>query len=243
MLTLMEEMKPVVLLKFGFEERERLKRFSLEFSDSQNFDEKEKTNDVLIEYSPKFSVCSNEILMVESELLLADYKIFEERSLSKGTALFLEFLDSHKSAAWNIGKIILTESLSARGMLWMKILVAEIMPVVTENYEFVLEINYQNWIFFEPSDNRKYDQRITDSGFSIPSSSTNVRLSFGTLMEETKLIVVVIEVFDYRTKPLYRALFIFLWLSGFWCKEQKRNSPKNSSPRVENIRLRPRLEI
>ena len=72
--TLIEEMKPVVLLKYEFEYREKLpsKRFSPEFSDYQDTDAIEKNNDFLVEYSYASAMSLIEILMEEIELVVAE---------------------------------------------------------------------------------------------------------------------------------------------------------------------------
>ena len=72
MATLIEEIKPVVLVKFEFESREKLNLiFSLEFSDFQDTDAIQKSNDCLIENSSTSAVFSIEFLVEEIELVVA----------------------------------------------------------------------------------------------------------------------------------------------------------------------------
>ena len=71
----------------------------------------------------------------------------------------------------------------------METLVGGIIPVVTEKSEFDYRKKTKT-LNFNLSDCRDYDKKIVNIGFSAESSSTKVRLSVGTLMEQIKLVVV-----------------------------------------------------
>ena len=70
--TLIKKIKPVVLVKYEFAYREKLKSGFLEFSDYQDTDSREKNNNFLVGYSCTSAVFSIEILMEEIELVLVD---------------------------------------------------------------------------------------------------------------------------------------------------------------------------
>ena len=103
---------------------------------------------------------------------------------------FIEYLDCHESDAWIKTIALLVESSSPKEKCSMETLVAGSIPVITEKYEF----DYRNKpiilnIIKNFSVYRDYDGRIRKIGFSTKSLPTNLRLSIGTLMEQTKLIV------------------------------------------------------
>ena len=85
--------------------------FSLEVSDYQDTDAREKNNDFLIDYLSISAVFSISILMEEIELLLAQKYKFEKRAKSKQIALFGK-LECHESDAWIKTKGFLSESSS-----------------------------------------------------------------------------------------------------------------------------------
>ena len=77
--TLIEEIKPAVLVKYEFEYREKLntKCLFLDFSDNQNTDAKKKNNDSLVDNSSTSAVFLILILMDEIELKVAEGSKFE----------------------------------------------------------------------------------------------------------------------------------------------------------------------
>ena len=75
MSTLMGEIKPVVLVTDKFEYREKLKCFRLEVSEYQDSDEREKNDEIFVDYSSTSALCSIVILMNEIELLVAETSI------------------------------------------------------------------------------------------------------------------------------------------------------------------------
>ena len=71
--TLMEEIKSVVLVKYEFEYRGKLKLKGFhEFSEYQDSDAKQKINKFLVEYSSARAVFLITILIEEIELLVAE---------------------------------------------------------------------------------------------------------------------------------------------------------------------------
>ena len=117
-------------------------------------------------------------------------------SSEKRIALF-GILDCHESDAWIKIKGFLKESSSTNGRCSMETLVGGIITVVTEKYEFdyrnktiKFNISWTIWLSGLWWKGHKYC-------FSTKSSSTNVRLSIGTLMEQINVIVVEL-VFKYR---------------------------------------------
>ena len=66
----MEEMKPVFLVKYEFEYREKL-MFSSEVSDFQDSDARKKNIEYLVEYSTTSDVFSIRILMEEIEVVVS----------------------------------------------------------------------------------------------------------------------------------------------------------------------------
>ena len=74
MRTLIKKIKPLVLMESEFEFRKKksiLKRFSLEISEHQDTDSREKNKDFLLGYSSTIALFSVEILMEETELVVA----------------------------------------------------------------------------------------------------------------------------------------------------------------------------
>ena len=82
--TSIKEIKPVPLVKYEFENGEKNQNISifLKNSDFQDTDVIEKINEFLDGYSPTSAVFSVELLMDETELVVAEIKEFEYRAKS-----------------------------------------------------------------------------------------------------------------------------------------------------------------
>ena len=83
-----------------------------------------------------------------------------------------------------------------------------IKPVVTEKNQFESRVqSILITVLMEISDNRDFDARININGFPTKSSSTGVRLSIETLIDEIKTIVAEKSQFEQRDILIRMALF------------------------------------
>ena len=186
----------------------------LEFSDNQDSDASDKTNDIQVGYSLTFQKFSIGILTEKIELGVAENCKFEYHAEPIWTAL-LDVLHCHKSDAWMKTKGFSTGTSTVKENFSMQTLFGEIIPVVTE--KLGLE-NRDKSIFSkfpDISDYLNHDGKIRELGFSIGSSSTGVILLAATLKEEKKLIVIGKKECENRQKTKHKAFFITLWLSEF----------------------------
>ena len=152
---------------------------------------RQKDKDFLVENSSTSAVFSIEILVEEIEWVVAQNYKFEYRAKSIIRILWnIWTVDCHETDACFKTKGCLIESCSTNGKCSMETLVGGIIPVVTEKSEFDYRKKTKILNFVNLSDCRDFDRKIINIGFSTESSSTNVRLSVGSLMEQIKPIVV-----------------------------------------------------
>ena len=135
MATLIEEMKPVVLLKYDFEYREKLNLFCFVWKcrTIRILKQERKTMIFLVEYSSTSAVFWIEIMMEEIELVVSQLGVWMSSEIKINSPL--EDLDCLESDARIKTKGLSIESSPTNGKCSMEILIGGSKPVL-EKYEF-----------------------------------------------------------------------------------------------------------
>ena len=94
-----------------------------------------------------------------------------------------------------------------------------------ENFAFLFTLKVpltskRQKVSIESPENEEFDSRMKTKHFSIEPSSTSVKLSIETFIEEIKLVLMQKNKFEYWGKLKLLALFGFLGQPRIWFKDQ-----------------------